>query len=67
MDIVLSLVALTAFGLVVGAIFFWRRGERRQVWLLLLLAMVLVVNLLIWTVPAGDGTAPVERVAEIAG
>ena len=67
MDTVLSLVALAAVGLIAGAVFFWRRGERTQVWLMLLLAVVLIVNLLIWTVPAGDGTAPVQRVAEAAG
>ena len=61
MDAVLSIVALGAIALVVGAFLLWRRGATTQVWLMLVLALVLVVNLLIWTVPDSSGTAPVDR------
>ena len=62
-DTVLSLLALAAAGLVVGAILQWRRGgPRKQVWLMLVLAVVMVVNVLIWALPTG-GTAPIDRAA----
>jgi len=53
MDFILSLVTLTAFALVAGAIVLWRRnGAGRQVWLMLLLALVMIANVLVWTLPA---------------
>jgi hypothetical protein len=61
MDGVLSLVMLTALALVAGAVVLWRRGVRRQASLMVLLAMVMIVNVLIWTVPDSSGTAPIER------
>ena len=65
MDAVLSVVALAAIALVAGAIFRWRReGASKQVWLMLLLASIMVGNVLIWTVPDKDGTAPIDRAAE---
>ena len=64
MDLVLSVVMLAAIALVAGAAFLWRRqGANSQVWLMLLLAMVMVVNVLIWVLPYAGGTAPVERAA----
>lgn len=64
MDAVLSVVMLAAVALLAGAAWLWRRGGmRRQAWLMLLLAMVMIVNVLIWTIPDGDGMAPVDRVA----
>lgn len=65
MDTVLSVVALAAIALMAGALYLWRRGgATKQVWLMLLLAAVMIVNVLIWTVPAGDGAAPIDRAAE---
>ena len=65
MDLVLSLVTLTALALVAGAIFLWRRGGAgRQVWLMLLLAVVMIANVLIWALPApvpDEGNAPSEE------
>ncbi|MEO0063443.1 MAG: hypothetical protein RLZZ08_2003 [Pseudomonadota bacterium] len=64
MDTLLSIVVLAALALVAGAIFLWRRGERgKQVWLMLLMALVLVGNVLIWTVPDADGTVPMDHAA----
>lgn len=66
MDAVLSILMLAAAVLVAGAIWLWRRGgARKQVWLLLLLAVVMIANVLIWTIPDGSGTAPVDRAAAI--
>ena len=43
----------------------WRRnGASRNVWLMLVLAGVMIANVLIWTVPDKDGTAPIDRAAE---
>ena len=65
MDLILSLVVLVAIALVAGALWLWRRGgARKQAGLMLLLAVVMIVNVLIWTVPQEDGTAPIDRAAE---
>jgi len=59
MDFILSLVSLTALALVAGAIFLWRRnGPRRQVWLMLLLAAVMIGNVLVWALPAPAPETP---------
>ncbi len=66
-DIVLSLVMLAALALVAGAYAMWRRtGELKQPALMLVLAGIALINVLIWTVPTTDGTAPIEQVGEVA-
>ena len=65
MDAVLSVVVLTAIALVGGAIFLWRRGDaRKQAALMLVLAVVMIVNVLIWALPQSGGTAPMDRAAQ---
>ena len=64
MDTVLSVVTLAAIALVAGAIYLWRKGVRKQAGLMLVLAVVMVVNVLIWTLPDAGGTAPIDRAAE---
>ncbi len=67
-DVVLSLVMLAALALVAGAYLMWRRtGEAKQPVLMLVLAVIAVINVLIWTVPTKDGTAPIEQVGEATG
>jgi len=67
-DIVLSIVMLAALALVAGAFALWRRtGEVKNPALMVLLAVIVVVNVLIWTVPTADGTAPIEQVKEAGG
>lgn len=62
-DIVLSIVMLAAMALIVGAAVLWRRtGEVRNPALMVLLAMVAVVNVLIWTLPSTGGQAPIEQI-----
>ena len=63
MDTILSVVALAALSLVAGAIYLWRRGVRKQAGLMLVLAVVMIVNVLIWTLPDAGGTAPIDRAA----
>ena len=62
-DMVLSLVILVAMILVIGAIFLYRKtGELKQPLLMVLLALIAVINVLIWTVPTSDGSRPIDRV-----
>lgn len=64
MNVVLSLVMLAAIALCAGAFYLWRRGGHgKQVTLMLVLALVMLANVLIWTIPDGDGAAPLERAA----
>jgi hypothetical protein len=62
-DTILSVVALAALSLVAGAIYLWCKGVRKQAGLMLVLAMVMLVNVLIWTLPDAGGTAPIDRAA----
>jgi hypothetical protein len=65
MDMILSVVMLAAIAMAGGAYLLWRRdGMKKQVWLMLVLAVVMIANVLIWTVPDKDGTAPIDRAAE---
>ncbi|MFN3517729.1 MAG: hypothetical protein ACK4YM_11320, partial [Novosphingobium sp.] len=58
-DLVLSIVMLAALALLAGAIFLWRRtGEAKNPALMVLLALIALVNVLIWTVPSKSGQAP---------
>jgi len=64
-DAVLSVVMLAALALVVGAIALWRRGgSRKQVLLMIVLALVALVNVAIWTLPDASGDAPLARISE---
>jgi drug/metabolite transporter superfamily protein YnfA len=62
-DIVLSIVMLAALAMVAGAFVLWRRtGEAKNPALMVLLAVIAVVNVLIWTVPTSSGEAPIEAI-----
>lgn len=61
-DIVLSLVMLAAVLLAAGAFVLWRRtGQLKQPALMLLLAVIAVLNVLIWTIPTRTGEAPITQ------
>ncbi len=61
-DAVLSIVMLAALALLAGAFFLWRRtGEVKNPALMVLLAVIAVINVLIWTVPTQSGQAPIEQ------
>ena len=65
MDIVLSIAMLATLALIAGAFFLWRRGgSGKQVVLMLIMALVLLLNVAIWTVPDSSGEAPLDRVTE---
>ena len=58
----LSILVLACIAMLLGALALWRRrGGKRQVWLMLVLAAVLAVNVAIWVIPSTDGTAPVQQ------
>lgn len=65
MGTVLSIVMLAGLLLLVGAFALWRRGgSRKQVLLMVLLAVICFVNIAIWTVPDAEGEAPLDRVKQ---
>jgi len=67
MDLILSIVMLAAFALIGGALFLWfKRGARKQAGLMALLALIMLINVAIWTIPTATGDAPLDRVAEQA-
>lgn len=67
-DIVLSIVMLAAFALIVGAYALWRRtGEAKNPLLMVLLAVIAVINVLIWTLPTPTGETPVEQLKAAGG
>lgn len=62
MNVILSIVMLAAFALAGGAIYLWRRtGAVKQPALMVVLALVMVANVLIWTLPDASGETPVEQ------
>jgi uncharacterized membrane protein len=66
-DIVLSIVMLAALALLAGAVVLWRRtGEVKNPALMVLLAVVAVVNVMIWTLPQAGGQAPIEQIKTAA-
>ena len=68
MNAVLSIIMLAAGALVVGAYLLWRKGAPlKQPLLMLLLAVVAVLNVLIWTLPGSSGEAPLDQVQQITG
>ncbi|QIG53418.1 hypothetical protein G6N82_03990 [Altererythrobacter sp. BO-6] len=65
MNLVLSIVMLAAGTLLVGAFVLWRRGvPLKQPLLMVLLAVIAIVNVLIWTLPDASGDAPLDRVQQ---
>ncbi|PWL25919.1 MAG: hypothetical protein DCO98_06545 [Altererythrobacter sp. XM-24bin4] len=68
MNAVFSIIMLAAGALVVGAYLLWRKGAPlKQPLLMLLLAVIAVVNVLIWTLPGSSGEAPLDQVQQITG
>jgi hypothetical protein len=58
MKIALSLLVLTTLAMLIGAVALWRRGgSRKQIALMLVLAVVLAANVAIWSLPVPGGGA----------
>ena len=60
---VLSIAMLTAIALVFGAIALFRRGQRKQPALMLVLAVVMIANVVIWSIPTKSGQSLAETQA----
>ncbi|MBA4161721.1 MAG: hypothetical protein C0515_06525 [Novosphingobium sp.] len=61
-DTVLSIMVLACLALVLGALALWRRGgQRRQVVLMLALAVIVAANVAIWVVPNQQGKTLVSE------
>lgn len=63
-NVVLSVLMLAAVALLTGAGALWRRGVTRQAGLMALLALIAIINVMIWTLPDAGGQAPVERLQQ---
>ena len=64
MGAILSVMMLAALALLGGAYVLWRRrGAVKQASLMVVSALVMIANVLIWTVPDESGTAPISRTA----
>lgn len=61
LGLVLALIMLAAVALLVGAFVLWRQtGDTKKPALMVVLAGVAIMNVLIWTVPTANGSAPIE-------
>lgn len=58
MNTILSIVALSAVALIVGAVFAWRAGYRKQAGLMVILAAVMAANIAIIAMPNATGRSP---------
>jgi hypothetical protein len=50
-DTILAILMLAGFALSAGAIFIYRRGDRKRALLMLLAALVMFANVAIWLAP----------------
>lgn len=64
LDTALSLLMLASVALIAGAAFLWRKGERQRPALMAVLAVIMLVNLVIWTAPTNDGGTLAQAAAE---
>ncbi|WP_432770306.1 MAG: hypothetical protein HEQ22_06065 [Sphingopyxis sp.] len=59
LDILMSVLVLTAILLIGGAVLVFRSGDRRRALLMLVAALVMVANVAIWAIPVKDAaTSP---------
>ena len=62
MTTIVSIMMLAAFTLVAGAISLWWRGApRKQVALMLVAALVIIGNVVLWTMPMGDNAPLMQQ------
>jgi len=65
LNAVLSLLVLLIFALLGGAFVLWRKGgSGKQIMLMIILALVIAVNIGIWTLPDAAGQAPAEKLPQ---
>lgn len=65
LDFALSITVLAALALLGGAAWLWRRdGYRKQAVLMVVLALIAIANVAIWTLPDGEGRAPIGQLPD---
>lgn len=64
LDWALSTMMLAALALCAGAVFLWQRGERKRPLLMVVMAVVLGMNIAIWSLPDASGPAPAAKVVK---
>lgn len=62
LDWALSVMMLAALALCAGAVFLWQRGERKRPLLMTVMALVLALNIAIWSLP--DAKTPKHQVGQ---
>ena len=60
-DIALSLLVLGAITMCVGAWLAWNKGDRKRAGLMLVLAVIMALNVGIWTIPGPSDTTLAEE------
>ncbi|GGD41970.1 hypothetical protein [Croceicoccus pelagius] len=60
-DIALSLLVLGAIAMCVGAWLAWNKGDRKRAGLMLVLAVIMALNVGIWTIPGPSDTTLAEE------
>ena len=63
MNMILSLLMLAGIAPAIGAVFAYRRGDRRTALLMLVASATMLVNVGIWTLPTPTGEAPTKILA----
>lgn len=61
-DLVLSVTMLAIVAMLGGAVLAFRKGDRKRAGLMIVLAIVLALNVAIWTVPTPSGSALADAV-----
>lgn len=61
LEAALSMMVIAVVALLGGAYFQWRRGNRNQAGLMLVLAAVFAANIAIWSVPNDQGASLVNQ------
>ena len=65
METALSLLVLLALAMLGGAWLLWRKGgSRKQVVLMVTLALIAIANVAIWTIPDSNGGSPLESIPD---
>ncbi|MCB2078492.1 MAG: hypothetical protein KDE55_12440 [Novosphingobium sp.] len=63
MGTVLSLLVLLSLAMLGGAWLLWRKGgSRKQIALMVALAVIAIANVAIWTIPDSSGESPLDAV-----
>ncbi|MEO1731419.1 MAG: hypothetical protein AAFR64_11840 [Pseudomonadota bacterium] len=64
-DLTFTVVLLCVIALLAGAYALWRKtGDATKPVLMVVLAGIAIMNVLIWTIPMSDGTAPIDKIGE---